>query len=75
MALALAQDKLGYTQAQLTALSDRIRIGDLTPILEIYEENIKQPLKSAIAGTLLRSLFVQIQKAKASMKSRLDCMN
>lgn len=75
MALALAQDKLGYTQVQLTALSDRIRIGDLTPILEIYEENIKQPLKSAIAGTLLRSLFVQIQKAKASMKSRLDCMN
>jgi nuclear-control-of-ATPase protein 2 len=64
MALALAQDKLGYTQIQLAALSDQIRMGDLTPILEIYEDDIKQPFRSAIAGTLLRSLFVQVQKAK-----------
>lgn len=64
MALALAEDKLGYTQAQLATLSDKIRMGDLTPILEIYEDDIKQPFKSAVAGTLLRSLFVQIQKAK-----------
>ena len=64
MALALAQDKLGYTQAQLVALSDQMRMGDFTPILEIYEDDIKHPFKSAVAGTLLRSLFVQVQKAK-----------
>lgn len=64
MALALAQDKLGYTQAQLVALSSQIRMGDFTPILEIYEEDIRQPFKSAVAGTLLRSLFIQVQKAK-----------
>ncbi|KAF8133773.1 NCA2-domain-containing protein [Boletus edulis] len=71
MALALAQDKLGYTQAQLTALSNQIRMGDLTPILEIYEDDIKQPFKSAIAGTLLRSLFVQVQKAKVDIDQAL----
>lgn len=64
MALALAQDKLGYTQAQLAVLSDQIRMGDFTPILEIYEGDIKRPFKSVVAGTLLRSLFVQVQKAK-----------
>ena len=69
MALALAQDKLGYTQAQLAALSNQIRMGDLTPILEIYEDDIKQPLKSAVAGTLLRSLFVQLQKAKVECRT------
>ena len=76
MALALAQDKLGYTQAQLAALSDQIRMGDLTPILEIYEDDIKQPFKSAVAGTLLRSLFVQVQKAKVRTKLvALDLLN
>ncbi|KAF8555702.1 NCA2-domain-containing protein [Imleria badia] len=71
MALALAQDKLGYTQAQLAALSNQIRMGDLTPILEIYEDDIKQPFKSAVAGTLLRSLFVQVQKAKVDIDQAL----
>lgn len=66
MALALAQDKLGYTEAQLAVLSGQIRMGDLTPILEIYEDDIRHPFKSAVAGTLLRSLFVQVHKAKVS---------
>lgn len=64
MTLALAQDKLHYSEEQLALLSKRIRLGDLTPVLRIYEEDIKSPLKSAVAGTLLRSVFVQIQKAK-----------
>lgn len=76
MALALAQDKLGYTQAQLAVLSDQIRMGDLTPILEIYEDDIKQPFRSAVAGTLLRSLFVQVQKAKVRTELiALDSLN
>lgn len=66
MALALAKEKLSYSQEQLDAFSMKIRSGDLTPILEIYEEDIKRPLKSAVAGTLLRSVFVQVQKAKVS---------
>jgi nuclear-control-of-ATPase protein 2 len=64
MTLALAQDKLYYNQDQLASLSKQIRLGDLTPILQIYEEDIKNPVKSAVSGTLLRSVFIQIQKAK-----------
>ncbi|KIK80373.1 hypothetical protein PAXRUDRAFT_833560 [Paxillus rubicundulus Ve08.2h10] len=64
MALELAQEKLGYNQTQIAALSQQIRLGDLTPILRVYEQDIKQPFKSAVVGTLLRSLFVQVQKAK-----------
>lgn len=66
MTLALAQEKLNYTPEQLHALSGQIRLGDLTPVMQIYEDDIKSPLKSAIAGTLLRTLFVQIQKAKVT---------
>jgi nuclear-control-of-ATPase protein 2 len=66
MTLALAREKLHYSQEQLASLSKQIRLGDLTPILQIYEEDIKSPLRSAVTGTLLRSVFVQIQKAKVS---------
>jgi nuclear-control-of-ATPase protein 2 len=64
MTLDLAKDKLHYDDDQLRALSEKIRVGDLTPVLQIYEGDIKAPFRSAIAGTLLRSVFVQVQKAK-----------
>jgi len=71
MALALAQDKLHYSQEQLALLSKQIRLGDLTPVLRIYEEDIKSPFKSAVTGTLLRSVFVQVQKAKVDIDQAL----
>lgn len=67
MTLALAREKLNYDSSQLSALSQQIRQGDLTPVLKIYEEDIKTPMKSVISGTLLRSMFIQIQKAKVSV--------
>ena len=67
MALSLARDKLNYSSAQLDDLSNRLRFGDLTPILQIYEEDIKSPVRSAVSGTLLRSAFIQIQKAKVRL--------
>lgn len=70
MALALAKEKLNYSAEQLNAFTTKIRSGDLTPILEIYEEDIKRPVKSAVTGTLLRSVFVQVQKAKVSTSNR-----
>ncbi|KAI6114223.1 NCA2-domain-containing protein [Pisolithus sp. B1] len=71
MSLALAREKLGYDQQQLTALSQQIRLGDFTPLLKIFEEDIKSPFKSAFVGTLLRSLFIQVQKAKVDIDQAL----
>lgn len=71
MALSLARDKLNYGPAQLDDLSNKLRLGDLTPILQIYEEDIKNPVRSAISGTLLRSVFVQVQKAKVDVDQAL----
>ncbi|KDQ62448.1 hypothetical protein JAAARDRAFT_122431 [Jaapia argillacea MUCL 33604] len=72
MVLALARDKLGYGTEQLEELSRHIRVGDLTPVMEIYEEDIKSPLKSAVAGTLLRGVFIQVQKAKVDIDQALS---
>ena len=67
MALSLARDKLGYSSTQLDDLSNKLRFGDLTPILQIYEEDIKRPVRSTVSGTLLRSAFIQVQKAKVRL--------
>lgn len=67
MVLSLAQDELRYGPNQLQELSQKIRVGDLTPIMELYEEEIKHPVKSALLGRLLRSIFIQVQKAKVVM--------
>jgi nuclear-control-of-ATPase protein 2 len=72
MALSLARDKLDYSPAQLGDLSNKLRVGDLTPILQIYEEDIKSPVRSTVSGTLLRSAFIQVQKAKVRPFSRVD---
>lgn len=66
MTLSLSADKLKYNETQLAELSTKIREGDLTPIMEIYENDIKSPLKNALAGSLVRSLLIQIQKTKVS---------
>lgn len=42
MTLALAQDKLGYGPEQMAALSQQIRLGDLTPVMQLYEDDIKK---------------------------------
>ncbi len=72
MALALARDSLKYTPTQLEMLATRVRMGDLTPVMEIYEEDIRTPFRSALTGTLLRNLFIQIQKAK--VRRPLPCI-
>ncbi|KAJ7729263.1 NCA2-domain-containing protein [Mycena maculata] len=71
MTLSLAREQLHYDSAQLTALSKQIRLGDLTPVLQLYEEDIKSPVKSALTGTLLRSMFIQVQKAKVDIDQAL----
>ena len=71
MTLSLAQDKLHYTPEQMAALSQQIRVGDLTPVMQIYEDDIRSPLKSAVGGTLLRTLLVQVQKAKVGLPARM----
>lgn len=60
MARSLASDHLRYTSSQLDDLSAKIRLGDLTPVLKLYEEDIKSPFKSAVGGTLLRTVFIQV---------------
>jgi len=66
MAVALGKEKLGYGQQQLDVLREQVERGDLTAVLRVYEEDIKSPIRSAMTGTLVRSLLIQVQKMKVT---------
>jgi nuclear-control-of-ATPase protein 2 len=68
MATALSVEKLNYNDVQIAELTQRIREGDLTPVLRVYEEEIKQPIRSAVTGSLVRSLLIQVQKMKVCIR-------
>lgn len=72
MAIALAREKLSLNDTQIHELSTQIRHGDLTPVLRIYEEDIKSPVRKALTGSLIRSLLIQIQKAKVDLDQALS---
>lgn len=74
MVLSLAKDQLKYGSPELEELSRQVKVGDLSAVLKLYEEDIRSPVKSAITGSLLRSLFIQIQKAKVCMCSNSGLM-
>ena len=67
MALDLTREKLSLNDSQLRELTSQIRQGDLTPVLQIYEQDIKTPVRTAVTGSLIRSLLIQIQKAKVPL--------
>lgn len=48
------------------------RDGDLTPVLKAYEDNIRSPLRSAVTGSLVRSLLIQIQKTKVDVEIAIN---
>ncbi|KAK0464521.1 NCA2-domain-containing protein [Desarmillaria tabescens] len=56
---------------ELAELSKQVKLGDITPVLKLYENDIRSPLKSVITGNLLRTLFIQVQKAKVDIDQAL----
>lgn len=69
MVVAFATEKQTWSDADLDTLRQHIREGDLTTVLEVYEGDIKTPVRSAVSGTLIRSLLIQVQKAKVRLDS------
>ncbi|KAJ1303435.1 hypothetical protein OPQ81_011626 [Rhizoctonia solani] len=67
MVISLSTEKFSYTPEKIARLTEQIRAGDLTEVMMLYENDIKHPLKSAVTGTLIRTLLIQIQKTKVDI--------
>ncbi|KAI8846581.1 ATP synthase regulation protein NCA2-domain-containing protein [Chytridium lagenaria] len=59
----------------LEALAQSVQRGDLTVVLERYEEDIKSPLQKALSGDLIRSLLIQVQKGKVDLELAMSALD
>lgn len=73
MVVDFARDNPQFLQTDsLEMLKSSARNGDLTSVLIAYEKSIKNPLRSAIGGSLIRALLIQIQKTKVDVEVAIN---
>ena len=59
MVIDFAKDQGVTDVTTLNSLLKNVKRGDLTSVLLSYEKDIKNPLKNAISGDLIRTLLIQ----------------
>ncbi|KAK6532272.1 Nuclear control of ATPase protein 2 [Arthrobotrys megalospora] len=65
---ALDNASTPLSPAEIELIRENVKQGDLTPVLRVYEQDMKKPIRGAITGELLRSLLIQIQKTKVDVE-------
>jgi nuclear-control-of-ATPase protein 2 len=55
-------------ETQISEIRTKVREGDLTPILRVYERDLQKPFMGTIRGDLVRSLLIQVQKTKVDVE-------
>ncbi|KAE8254121.1 hypothetical protein A4X13_0g3534 [Tilletia indica] len=68
MVTSFSAEKYNLSPVELEELAAKVRDGDLTSVLRVYEDEMRSPLKSAFTGSLLRALLIQVQKAKVDLE-------
>jgi nuclear-control-of-ATPase protein 2 len=66
MVVDFGRDVYKLDDAQLEALRAKVQSGDMEEVLKAYENEIRQPIKSALVGHLIRTLLIQVQKTKVA---------
>ncbi|BGP45863.1 Nuclear control of ATPase protein 2 [Rhodotorula kratochvilovae] len=72
MVVDFARDEYALSADELAVLGDRVRAGDLTAVLKAWEKDIKTPVRSAVSGSLIRTLLIQVQKVKVDVALAMD---
>ncbi|GMM36819.1 Nca2 protein [Saccharomycopsis crataegensis] len=60
----LSKTNGGISTEQMAIIKQNVHDGDLTPFMVDYEQQIASPIRSLVAGDLLQSLLIQVQKVK-----------
>ncbi|GAA93400.1 uncharacterized protein L969DRAFT_96075 [Mixia osmundae IAM 14324] len=67
MVADFGRDEYKMSEAQIAEIASKVREGDLTTVLQAWEKDIKNPLRSAVTGSLVRTLLIQVQKVKVDV--------
>ena len=60
-----------YDDAALADLKAKVREGNLTTVLAVYEQDLRRPFRGTVRGDLIRALLIQIQKTKVDVEVAL----
>ncbi|KAB8258923.1 ATP synthase regulation protein NCA2-domain-containing protein [Aspergillus pseudonomiae] len=52
----------------ISSIANKVREGDLTPVLRAYEKDLRNPFVGTVRGDLVRALLIQIQKTKVDVE-------
>ncbi|KAF2473272.1 NCA2-domain-containing protein [Lindgomyces ingoldianus] len=61
-------DGPSLNESQIADIRAKVREGDLTPVLRVYEKDLERPVMGAIRGNLISALLIQIQKTKVDVE-------
>ncbi|KAI7889453.1 ATP synthase regulation protein NCA2-domain-containing protein [Mucor mucedo] len=75
MVVGFAKDNLHLSELDLSRLVIDIREGDMSVLLKEYEKEIKNPLKNVIAGDLLQTILIQVQKTKVDVDLAMSALD
>jgi hypothetical protein len=75
MVMDFAKDSGIHDVERLSKISETTLQGDLTLVLESYEDDLRTPVKSIATGRLIRPLLIQIQKAKVDAALALSALD
>ncbi|KAL9554144.1 hypothetical protein MBANPS3_002944 [Mucor bainieri] len=75
MVIGFAKDNLHMPEHELSRLAIDIREGDMSVLLKEYEKEIKNPLRNVIAGDLLQTILIQVQKTKVDVDLAMSALD
>ncbi|CAO3563877.1 unnamed protein product [Mortierella alpina] len=75
MVLDFGKEHYRMGQEDLAALSQAVHNGDISVVMRAYEHELKTPLKGAIAGHLVQTLLIQVQKTKVDVEVAMAALD
>ncbi|KAF9576096.1 Nuclear control of ATPase protein 2 [Mortierella alpina] len=75
MVLDFGKEHYRMGQEDLAALSQAVHNGDISVVMRAYEQELKTPLKGAVAGHLVQTLLIQVQKTKVDVEVAMAALD
>ncbi|KAL4923273.1 NCA2 family protein [Aspergillus undulatus] len=68
----LDRGEQSHSTSSADIIVDKVREGDLTPVLRAYEKDLRSPFLGTVRGDLVRALLIQIQKTKVDVEVAMN---
>ncbi|KAG0268644.1 Nuclear control of ATPase protein 2 [Actinomortierella ambigua] len=75
MVIDFGKQHAHLSDEQLKAISEAVQNGDISIVMKAYEKELKTPLKGAVAGDLIQTLLIQVQKTKVDIEVAMAALD